>query len=429
MSNVILVGAQWGDEGKGKVVDILAQKADVIVRFQGGNNAGHTLVVDGKKIVLHLIPSGILHSNKVCMIGNGVVIDLDVLKKEIDVLKQSGHDVSPQRLRISQSAHLILPYHKKLDQLSESLKGEKKIGTTGRGIGPTYVDKIAREGIRVGDLLSLKWLEAKLDDVLTFKNLVLEKIYNEKAFDKHQILDELKSHRDWVMPYICNTSIELHDAQAKGQNILFEGAQGTSLDVDHGTYPYVTSSNTVAGAACVGAGVGPTDIDRVVGVIKAYTTRVGEGPFPTELLDQVGKDIQNKGQEFGATTGRPRRCGWLDMVFLKHAVRVNGITDLVVTKLDVLSGMDEIKIALAYEIDGEISKKFIADNRILAKCKPVYETYPGWKEIRGDCKTIEDLPLAAQQFLARVEQLSEAKIMMTSTGPGREHRVIHHEVF
>lgn len=429
MSNVVLVGAQWGDEGKGKVVDILAAQADMVVRFQGGNNAGHTLVVDGKKVILHLIPSGILHKGKMCVIGNGVVIDLDVLKKEIDQLQAGGTDIGPHNLRISENAHLILPYHKQLDLYSEKFKGDNKIGTTGRGIGPTYVDKVAREGVRAGDLLSPKWLEAKIEDILKIKNIIIEKVYNEKPISKEEVLAGLEKHRSWLLPYLSNTSIEIHEAQRSGKNILFEGAQGTSLDVDHGTYPFVTSSNTVAGSACIGAGIGPTDIDRVVGVIKAYTTRVGSGPFPTELNEKDGEFLRQKGGEFGATTGRPRRCGWLDAVFLKHAVRVNGITDLVVTKLDVLNGYDKIYIATAYEIEGETSSRFISDNRILNKCKPVYEEHKGWKDISKDCKTFEDLPLEAKNFLKRVEELVEAKIMMASTGPGREQQLSRHHVF
>ena len=429
LANVVLVGAQWGDEGKGKVVDILAQKADLIVRFQGGNNAGHTLVVEGKKIVLHLIPSGVLHKNKICVIGNGVVVDLDILKQEVDELRARGYEITPENLIISENAHLILPYHKEIDSISEEKKGDQKIGTTKRGIGPTYVDKIAREGIRVGDLRSTKWLEKKLATVLEHKNILLEKIYDQPRVDLDKTLQSLLTHREWMLPFIKNTSVEIHEAMRLGKDVLFEGAQGTSLDVDHGTYPYVTSSNTVAGAACVGAGIGPTDINRVVGVIKAYTTRVGSGPFPTELFDEDGKYLQEKGNEFGATTGRPRRCGWLDAVFLRHAVRVNGITDLVITKLDVLSGMDTIKIGVAYKIDGEQSEKFVSDNRILEKCEPVYEEHPGWKEIPENCTKIEDLPNEAKSFLARVEQLTEAKIMMVSTGPARKDRLVHHEVF
>jgi len=424
MSNVIIVGAQWGDEGKGKIVDLLAEKADMVVRFQGGNNAGHTLVVKGVKTVLHLIPSGILHPNVTCVIGNGVVIDLDVLAKEIENLKATGCEVSPKNLRISENAHLILPYHKVLDQLSEKQKGENKIGTTGRGIGPAYVDKVAREGIRTGDLHSLKYFEAKLHEVLKFKNAVIEKVYGEKPVSADEIVANMQKHREWLVPYLCNTSLVVHEAQRQKKNILFEGAQGTSLDVDHGTYPFVTSSNTVAGSACTGAGIGPKDIDCVIGVIKAYTTRVGSGPFPTELDDAVGEDIRKRGSEFGATTGRPRRCGWLDLVFLRHAVRVNGITDLAMTKLDVLTGFDKVYICTGYERDGEISDTFISDSRILEKSKPVYEAHPGWASLPKNATRVTDYPQEVQNFLKRVEELSEAKVTMISTGPDRIESVI-----
>lgn len=429
MANVVVVGAQWGDEGKGKVVDIFAEQADLVVRFQGGNNAGHTLVVEGKKVVLHLIPSGILRENTVCVIGNGVVIDLDVLKQEIDQLNAAGIHITPDNLKISENAHIIMPYHKQLDLAAEKKRGDAKIGTTGRGIGPCYVDKVAREGLRMGDLLSMKWFESKLDAIVEGKNELLTKVYNEPALDSKSMLAKMQEHCQWVTAHISNTSHYIYTAKKAGQNILFEGAQGTSLDVDHGTYPFVTSSNTIAGSACTGSGVGPSHIDKVVGIMKAYTTRVGSGPFPTELNDEDGKYLQEKGHEFGATTGRPRRCGWLDAVCLQHAVRVNGITDLVVTKLDVLNGLKTIKIATSYKVDGQEHTEFIADWRILEKCEPVYETFSGWDSLPENCASRKDLPKNAQIFLDRIEALTEAKISMISTGPARKERIIEDTIF
>ena len=424
MSNVIIVGAQWGDEGKGKIVDLLAEKADMVVRFQGGNNAGHTLVVQGKKVVLHLIPSGILHPGVSCVIGNGVVIDLDVLKKEIDGLLAGGYDIGPHNLKISENAHLILPYHKLLDLASEKAKGDEKIGTTGRGIGPAYVDKIGREGIRAIDLVDLEWFERKLKGVLKLKNAILEKVYGELPVDASEVVASMRAHREWLLPYLANTSLVVQEALQKKENVLFEGAQGTSLDVDHGTYPYVTSSNTVAGSACAGSGIGPKEIDRVIGVIKAYTTRVGSGPFPTELNDATGEEIRNKGNEFGATTGRPRRCGWLDAVFLRHAVRVNGITDLAMTKLDVLTGFETLRICTSYRRAGEVSETFTSDCRSLEASEPVYEDHPGWKELPKQPKSMRDFPIEVQNFLRRVEELSGAKVTMVSTGPDRVENLI-----
>ncbi|MCB0308810.1 MAG: adenylosuccinate synthase [Bdellovibrionales bacterium] len=429
MSNVIIVGAQWGDEGKGKIVDLLAEKADMVVRFQGGNNAGHTLVVGGKKIVLHLIPSGILHKNVACIIGNGVVIDLDVLQQEFENLTSHGYSIDPERLRISENAHLIMPYHKVLDQLSEKQKGDQKIGTTCRGIGPAYIDKVARDGLRAGDLIDFKSFETRLREVMNFKNALIEKIYGGKTLEVDPILKSMQQHREWLLPYLCNTSVAIHKAQLQKKHILFEGAQGTSLDVDHGTYPYVTSSNTVSGAACTGAGIGPKDIDRVIGVIKAYTTRVGSGPFPTELHDDIGDTICKNGNEFGSTTGRQRRCGWLDAVFLRHAVRVNGITDIAMTKLDVLSGLKEIKICTAYERNGEKSDTFISDINMLGASKPIYETFAGWPAFSAQPKSIEDCPTQVQHFLKRVEELAEAPVTMLSTGPDRLENLVSTSYF
>ncbi len=429
MSNVILVGTQWGDEGKGKIVDFLSEHADLVVRFQGGSNAGHTIVVGKQKLVLHVVPSGILQGDTVCVVGNGVVLDVDQLKRELDELREAGYEVSPENLKISENAHLILPHHVQFDRLSEEGKGGKKVGTTGRGIGPTYVDKVAREGIRVGDLLSKKWFRSKLEEVLKFKNAILEKVYGEKPIDLEPIVAHYEAHRKWLAPHICNCSVVVHEAHRAGKRVLFEGAQGTSLDVDHGTYPYVTSSNTVAGAACVGAGIGPTQINRVIGVSKAYTTRVGEGPSPTQLDDETGARLRKVGEEFGATTGRPRRCGWLDAVVLRHAVRVNGVTDLAITKLDVLTGFETIKIATGYRQEGKVSDRWIGDFRLLGRAEPVYEEHPGWSELPDPCRRWEDLPANAIKFLNRISELAETPVSIVSTGPERDERIVVREVF
>ncbi len=429
MSNVVVVGAQWGDEGKGKIVDLLAEEADMVVRFQGGNNAGHTLVVDGKKIVLHLIPSGILRKGVTSVIGNGVVIDVGGLEEEINLLQKSGHSVSPENLKISENAHVVFPYHRLFDRLGEERRAGKKIGTTGRGIGPTYVDKIAREGIRIGDLLHPESFRERLTEVLHEKNLILEKVFGEKPLKINEIVTQYEKHTKWLFPYVCNTSLIVHEAQRKKKNILFEGAQGTSLDVDHGTYPFVTSSNTVSGAACIGAGIGPTDIDRVVGVSKAYTTRVGSGPFPSELSGKEGDALREKGAEYGATTGRPRRCGWLDAVFLRHSVRVNGITDLALTKLDVLSDLPVVKIAVAYERDGDRSETFTSDCRLLDRSVPIYEEHRGWPALTKIPKKIGDLPKTARAFLDRIEELSEASVTLVSFGPDRADQVVTRALF
>jgi len=401
----------------------------MVVRFQGGANAGHTLVIDGKKIVLHLIPSGILRGKCVSIIGNGVVLDLASLKEEMEAVKASGHPVSKENLKVSERAHLVMPYHKQLDQLREKSRGSKKIGTTGRGIGPTYVDKISREGIRVSDFLDEDLFEEKLKVLVEEKNFVLEKIFNEPKIEFKKTHDEMVKYREWLRPYVTDTSIFIDEAHQKGESILFEGAQGTSLDVDHGTYPFVTSSNTVSASACIGSGIGPTAIDRVVGVTKAYTTRVGEGPFPTELNDLTGERLRKQGNEFGATTGRPRRCGWFDAVLLKHAVRVNGITDLIVTKLDVLNGFDEVKIATEYQLEGKKVHSFSSSIKVLDKCKPIYETFPGWNELPKSPKSLSDLPKEAQKFLKRIEELTQANIAIVSTGPDRNDQIVVKSIF
>ncbi|MCK4838091.1 MAG: adenylosuccinate synthase, partial [Desulfobulbaceae bacterium] len=381
MANVVIVGTQWGDEGKGKVVDLLTNYADYVVRFQGGNNAGHTLVVEGKKYVFHLIPSGILYENKKCMIGNGVVIDPAVLLEEMDELTEAGLPVTPGRLTISHNAHLIMPYHMLLDGADENAKKDgAKIGTTGRGIGPCYGDKILRNGIKAGDILDESLFREKLQENVDEKNFLLTKKYNRDRISFDDILRQYLDHAEKLAPFIGNVSVELDQARKAGKHILFEGAQGTQLDIDHGTYPFVTSSNTVSGNACTGSGFGPSHIDEVIGILKAYTTRVGEGPFPSELFDATGEALQKKGGEFGATTGRTRRCGWLDTVVANEAVRLNGVTGLAITKLDVLSGQNALKTATSYELDGKSYDAMPGNIKTTSKLTPVYEEMPGWQE-------------------------------------------------
>ena len=425
MANVVIVGTQWGDEGKGKVVDLLTNYADYVVRFQGGNNAGHTLVVEGKKYVFHLIPSGILYENKKCMIGNGVVIDPAILLDEMEELTEAGLPVSPERLTISQNAHLIMPYHRLLDGASESAKKDgTKIGTTGRGIGPCYGDKILRSGIKAGDILDEGLFREKLRENVDEKNFLLTKKYGAEPISFDDILREYLNHAEKLAPYIGNVSVELDRARKAGKHILFEGAQGTQLDIDHGTYPFVTSSNTVSGNACTGSGFGPSHIDEVIGILKAYTTRVGEGPFPSELFDETGEALQKKGGEFGATTGRKRRCGWLDAVVANEAVRLNGITGLAITKLDVLSGQDTLKTAVSYEADGEKFEAMPGNIKKTAKLKPLYEEMPGWQEDISKARNIDDLPAKARDYIKRIEELTETPAMLLSVGPGREETML-----
>ncbi len=424
MSTLVVVGTQWGDEGKGKIVDLLTEYADVIVRFQGGNNAGHTLLVDGKKFICHLIPSGILHGNKVCLIGNGVVFDPSVFIEEIKELSSKGMPVSPDRLRLSSNAHLIMPYHKALDHARENAKAEgKRLGTTGRGIGPCYEDKIVRNGIKVGDLLDPVLFREKLADNVKEKNFILTKMLNAEPVDTEDIYREFQEHARRLAPFIDNVSILIDDARRKGKALLFEGAQGTQLDIDHGTYPYVTSSNTVAGAACCGAGIGPSKIDKVVGICKAYTTRVGAGPFPTELEDVVGDHLQEKGAEFGATTGRRRRCGWLDGVVLRDAVRINGLDGLAITKLDVLSGINPLNICTEYEVSGTRHLHMPGNIREVESVCPIYKTLPGWQEDLSQMKSMEDLPKEARDYLKAMEDIAGIPIMLISVGPGREQTI------
>jgi len=418
MANVVVIGAQWGDEGKGKIIDILTKDADYVVRYQGGNNAGHTVVVGEDEIILHLIPSGVLHKNKVCVIGNGVVIDPEALLEEVSYLRQKHIDVDGN-LRISDSAHVIFPYHKVLDKLREEKFSQTKIGTTGRGIGPCYTDKFAREGIRIADLLNRRVLEEKLRSNIEEKNAVLSTVYKHPTFSFKKIFRQYLEYGRIMRPYVCNCSLLLNAAIARKKNILFEGAQGTLLDVDYGTYPFVTSSNSTAGGACAGSGVGPTKIDKVVGIVKAYTTRVGEGPFPTEFSAQLMKKIRSRGKEFGATTGRPRRCGWFDAVIVKHAVAVNGLDSIVVTKLDVLDMMPQLKICVGYAYKGKTYTDFPADIEVLRCARPVYEECPGWLEDTTGVKKFSRLPANARKYLARLTKLLGTKIEMVSVGSDR----------
>ena len=386
MANVVVIGAQWGDEGKGKITDLLSKSADVVVRYQGGVNAGHTVVVQDRTFKLHLIPSGILYPNTECIIGSGTVIDPKVLIEELDKLETLN--ISTKNLLISETAHITMPYHRLIDQASEERRGNHKIGTTKRGIGPTYADKSERIGIRVVDLMDTDGMRKKLRWTVEYKNAILEKLYNLAPLDPDAVIDEYLEYADRLRPHVVDSSVRIYEAVQQRRNILFEGAQGTLLDLDHGTYPYVTSSNPVAGGACVGAGVGPTIIDRVIGVAKAYTTRVGEGPFPTELDGEIGQQLCDRGAEFGTTTGRKRRCGWFDAVIGRYAVRINGLDCLAITKLDVLDELDEIKVCVAYDLDGKRCLNFPSSARQFARCRPIYESLPGWKQSTADCRSL-----------------------------------------
>ncbi len=423
MSGLVVHGAQWGDEGKGKIVDILTERAGVIVRFHGGNNAGHTLVVGGEKTVLHLIPSGILHGSKRCVIGAGVVLDPEVFLQEVDKLTSKGVDMTPARLAVSLRTHVIMPYHKLLDAARESAKAGAKIGTTGRGIGPCYEDKASRVGIRAGDFLDEELLAAKIRHALEEKNALLSGLYGLEPLDPQAVLAGLLPLARRVAPYLADVPAMIQDALGSGAGVLFEGAQGTHLDIDHGTYPFVTSSSCLAGNAAAGAGCSVKDLGKIVSVVKAYTTRVGSGPFPTELTCGCGEHLQSVGAEFGATTGRKRRCGWLDMVLLREAVRLNGTTDLAVTKLDVLGGLTELKICTAYDYDGGSILYPPQRENALAHVAPVYETMPGWTEDVSGCRTFVDLPKAARDYLHRVEELSGARVSIVSVGPDREQTI------
>jgi adenylosuccinate synthase len=419
MSNVVVFGSQWGDEGKGKIVDMLAENASAIVRFQGGNNAGHTLVVHGEQEILHLIPSGILHPGKKCVIGNGVVLDPEVFLAEVDKLAAKGLDVSPGRLVISKKTHVIMEYHRLMDGCREAAKSpEAKIGTTGRGIGPCYEDKAHRCGIRAGDFRNLDLLRAKIEDALTEKNVLFEKLYEVEPLDPHDVLARLEPVAKRIVPYLGDASSVIQEAEKAG-DVLFEGAQGTHLDIDHGTYPFVTSSNTVVGNAASGSGCGPRKLERIIAIVKAYTTRVGGGPFPTELMDETGDRLQTKGGEFGATTGRKRRCGWLDMVILRESCRLNTPTELAITKLDVLSGLEELHICTAYEYEGETMDYPPQEQNGMARVTPVYESMPGWDEPISGVRRFEDLPRAARAYLERIEELSGVRVGIVSVGPDR----------
>jgi adenylosuccinate synthase len=427
--NVVVVGTQWGDEGKGKIVDLLTDKAQVVVRYQGGNNAGHTLVVGGEKFIFHLIPSGILHPHTVCCIGNGVVLDPEVLLAEIDRLHSRGVPVGPENLRISPRTQVILPYHRRLDLARERVKGPGKIGTTGRGIGPCYEDKVARRGIRVAELVDPEVFRVKLEEILPEKNFFLEKFFGEEPLHFTEIYEPYVAMGQRLKPLVADVSVFLEEAGRQGKNILFEGAQGTHLDIDHGTYPFVTSSNPVAGGACTGAGVGPGVLHRVLGIAKAYTTRVGGGPFPTECLDAVGKHLQEGGAEFGSTTGRPRRCGWLDLVVLREAVRLNGLTGLAITKLDVLTTLDPVRLCVGYELDGKKLFTMPATLPELSRCRPVFMDFPGWKEDLRGLRRFEDLPPNARNYLQKVEELAGVPLMIISVGPDREETIILRDPF
>ena len=417
-----MIGAQWGDEGKGKITDLLSRSADVVVRPQGGVNAGHTIVVKGQTFKLHLIPSGILYPDTECIIGSGTVIDPKILLQEFDQLERLN--VSARNLFISQTAHITMPYHRLIDQASEEQRGKHKIGTTGRGIGPTYADKSERTGIRVVDLMDADTLRKRLTWAINYNNVILEKLYNLAPLDPEEVIREYQVYADRLRPHVIDSSLKIYDAIQKRKNILFEGAQGTLLDLDHGTYPYVTSSNPIAGGACVGSGIGPTMIDRVIGVAKAYTTRVGEGPFPTELEGELNQMLCDRGAEFGTTTGRRRRCGWFDGVIGRYAVRINGLDCLAITKLDVLDELDEINVCVAYELDGKTCDHFPGNASEFARCKPIYKTLPGWKTSTEECRLLEDLPKQALDYLKFLAELMAVPIAIVSLGASRDQTII-----
>ncbi len=422
MANVVVIGAQWGDEGKGKITDLLSRSADIVVRYQGGVNAGHTIVVEDKILKLHLIPSGILYPEKICLIGSGTVVDPKVLIKEIDMLIENDIDISG--LQIASSAHVTMPYHRLIDEAMEKQRGIKKIGTTGRGIGPTYSDKAQRNGIRVIDLLDKEKLKERLNIPLKQKNDMLTKIYGEKPLNELEILSEYIEYGKRLKEHIVDCTKTIHEASRNKKNILFEGAQGTLLDLDHGTYPYVTSSNPVSGGACIGAGVGPTLIDRVIGVAKAYTTRVGEGPFPTELEGRINDQLCDRGGEYGTTTGRRRRCGWFDGIIGKYAVQVNGLDCIAITKLDVLDELDEIKVCIAYELEGKRIDYFPCSADDFSKCRPIFKTLPGWKTSTAHCRKLEDLPESAMAYLKFLAELMEVPIAIVSIGANRDQTIV-----
>lgn len=426
--NLVVIGTQWGDEGKGKVVDLLTDRAAAVVRFQGGHNAGHTLVIDGKQTILHLIPSGVLRENVQCFVGNGVVLSPRALLEELRMLEQGGVPAR-ERLHISSSCPLILPYHIALDQARERARGKKAIGTTGRGIGPAYEDKVSRRGLRLGDLLDAEGFAAKLHEVMDYHNFALVHYFKAEGVDYQKVLDEILAQAEEIVPLISDVPGLLHTLGREGKNLLFEGAQGALLDIDHGTYPFVTSSTTTAGGAASGSGVGPRSLDAVLGIVKAYTTRVGAGPFPTELFDADGDYLGEKGHEFGATTGRKRRCGWLDMVALKRSFDVNSVSGICITKLDVLDGMETIRVCTSYELDGERLSAPPTTADVLEQCRPSYLELPGWTTSTLGATSYDELPENARRYLARIEELSELPIDLISTGPDRAHTIVKRHPF
>jgi len=430
MSTLVVVGSQWGDEGKGKVTDLLSEEADIIVRYQGGCNAGHTVVIRDKQFIFHLIPSGILHKGKKCLIGNGVVVDPESLLQEMENLKKEGVEIDG-KLFIDPKTHIVLPYHKTLDELKERKRGKDKLGTTKRGIGPAYIDKIARTGIRMVDLIDEKSLSKKLEINWIEKSEIFNKLYGLKMYNQEKInlIKKYQEYGQLLKKYLMDVSLYLNQAINEDKKILFEGAQGTLLDVDHGTFPYVTSSHPIAGGACVGTGVGPTKIDQVIGITKAYTTRVGRGPLPTEMQGEMEEYIRQKGREFGATTGRPRRCGWFDAVVVKYAVRINGIDSVALTKIDVLSDLDKIKICTSYKYDGKLIKEFPASLETLQKCIPVYEEMKGWKKDISQLTNYEDLPDQLKAYIHRIEELIKTKMVILSVGPQRRQTIIREKIF
>ena len=428
MANIIVVGSQWGDEGKGKIVDLLTAEADVVARYQGGNNAGHTVVIGGEQHILHLIPSGILHPGKKCIIGNGVVIDPGAIIEEMDGLAEKGLSLQGS-LFISKRAHVIMPYHKTLDGASEVRKGGSKIGTTGRGIGPAYVDKMARSGLRMSDLVDEDILKEKVERNLEEVNLVLEHVYGLEKYDPKAVFEEYREHGRRLRPFVEDTALLLNRAHTDHKNILFEGAQGTMLDIDHGTYPFVTSSSSTAGGACTGTGFGPTRIDGVLGVVKAYTTRVGAGPFPTELTDKMGDLIQRRGREFGATTGRRRRCGWFDAVVVRYSAMINGLTGICLTKLDVLDECDKLCICTGYKYKGSVMREMPPEPEVFAKCEPVYDEVPGWMASTLGKTSVSELPQTAQDYVKRLEDEVGVEFVIISTGPDRDETIIKYNPF
>ncbi len=422
MPGIVILGTQWGDEGKGRITDLLSSHMDMVVRFQGGNNAGHTVVAQENQFKLHLIPSGILYPNIICVIGNGVVVNPEVLIEELDDLKSKG--ISTDNLRISGNAHLVMPYHIILDKACEQGLGKSKIGTTHKGIGPVYADKASRSGIRVQDLLDLKIFRTKLEEVLKLKNTIIEKIYGLEPLDLEEVFIKYKKYVERIGKYIIDTSFLINKALDEGKLVLFEGAQGTLLDIDHGTYPFVTSSSTIAGGACIGSGIGPKRIDEIIGVAKAYTTRVGSGPFPTEDISSVGDYIREKGYEYGTTTGRARRCGWFDAIILKYSIMINSIDSIALTKIDVLSGLDEIKICTGYKYGDKVFEDMPPHQTIMHKCEPIYKVLEGWKEDLCDVKSFEDLPDNTRKYIEELEKIIKVPISMVSVGPERSKIII-----